>query len=197
MRSLFGTLKSRRVLFTNPAAPLTGRRIQPPPVLPVDDGLRARLLGLLHDPAERLMVLLAGVHALQPSDISALTLDDANPAAGTLFAGGRVRPLDKLTAWHLRAWLQARHARWPATANPHLLINRSTGGGTSPVSRSYIQATVRKTGITAQDLRADRLLGQAQASGGDPLQLTHLFGISDPTAIRYCAETGIPSQDMR
>jgi integrase len=195
MRSLFGTLKSDRVLFTNPAAPLTGRRVQPSPVLPVDDGLRARLLSLLHDPAERLIVLLAGVHALRPSDISALTLDDVNPAAGTLFAGGRARPLDRLTARQLRAWLQARHARWPATANPHLLINRSTGGGTSPVSRSYIQATVRKAGITAQDLRADRLLGQAQASGGDPLQLIHLFGISDPTAIRYCAEIGIPAQE--
>jgi integrase len=142
-------------------------------------------------------VLLAGVHALRPSDIRALTLDNADPAAGTLHLGGRTRPLDQLTAEHLRAWLHARRTRWPATANPHLLINRSTGGGTSPVSRSYIQATVRKTGITAQDLRADRLLGQAQASGGDPLQLTHLFGISDPTAIRYCAETGIPSQDMR
>ena len=66
MRSLFGTLKARRVLFTNPAAPLTGRQVQPPPVLPLDDGLRARLLGRLHDPAERLIVLLAGVHALRP-----------------------------------------------------------------------------------------------------------------------------------
>ena len=50
-------------------------------------------------------------------------------------------------------------ARWPATANPHLLINQSTGGGTRPVRRSYIQATVRKVEITAQELRADRLLG--------------------------------------
>ena len=49
---------------------------------------------------------------------------------------------------------------------------------------------MRRLGITAQDLRADRLLAEAQASGGDPLQLTHLFGISDPTAIRYCAELG-------
>jgi hypothetical protein len=90
----------------------------------------------------------------------------------------------------LSAWLQARHARWPATANPHLLINRSTGGGTGPVRRSYIQATVRKVEITARDLRADRLLAEAQASGGDPLRLAHLFGISDPTAIRYCADAG-------
>jgi integrase len=188
MRSLFSTLKSHRVLFTNPAAPLTGRQIQPPPVLPVDDRMRARLLGLLNDPAEQLIVLLAGVHALRPSDISALTLDDANPAAATLFAGGRARPLDRLTYGYLRAWLQARHARWPATANPHLLINRSTAGGTSPVSRSYIQATVGKAGITAQDLRADRFHDEAESSGGDPLRLTHLFGISDATAIRYCAE---------
>jgi integrase len=188
MRSLFSALKARRVLFTNPAAPLTGRRVQPPPVLPVDDGMRARLLGLLHNPAERLIVLLAGVHALRPADICALTLDDVNPAAGTLVVVGRARPLDRLTTGHLHAWLQARHARWPATANQHLLINRSTGGGTGPVRRSYIQAAMRRLGITAQELRADRLLAEAQASGGDPLKLTHLFGISDPIAIRYCAE---------
>ena len=55
---------------------------------------------------------------------------------------------------------------------------------------SYIHAAVRGLDITAQDLRADRLLAEAQASGGDPLQLTRLFGISDPTAIRYCADVG-------
>jgi len=182
------------MLFTNPAAPLTGRRIQPPPVLPLDDGLRAGLLGRLPGPAERLIVLLAGVHALRPADICALTLDGIDLAAGTLLAGGHVCPLDRLTAGQLRAWLQARHARWPATANPHLLINLSTAGGLQPVNRGYIHAAVRGLGITAQDLRADRLHDEAQASGGDPLRLAHLFGISDPTAIRYCAEIGVPGQ---
>jgi hypothetical protein len=71
-----------------------------------------------------------------------------------------------------------------------LLINCSTAGGSKPVSRGYIQETARRAGITAAGLRADRLLAEAHASGGDPLQLTHLFGISDPTAIRYCTETG-------
>jgi integrase len=184
MRSLFGTLKARRMLFTNPAAPLTGRRIQPPPVLPLDDGLRAGLLGRLHSPAERLIVLLAGVHALRPAGICALTLDDINLAAGTLIAGGRVRPLDRLTAGQLRAWLAARHARWPATANPHLLINLSTAGGLEPVNRGYIHAAVHGLGITAQDLRAGRLHDEAQASGGDPLRLAHLFGISDAHRVR-------------
>ena len=194
MRSLFGALKARRVLFTNPAAPLTGRRIQPPPVLPLDDGLRAGLLGRLHGPADRLIVLLAAIHALRPAYICALTLDDVNLAAGTLLVSGRVRPLDRLTAGHLRAWLQARYARWPATANPHLLINQSTAGGLEPAGRSYVQAAVRRVGITAQDLRADRLHDEAQASGGDPLRLAHLFGISDQAAIRYCAESGTLDQ---
>jgi hypothetical protein len=49
-------------------------------------------------------------------------------------------------------------------------------------------------GITAQRLRADRLHAEAQANGGDPLQLTHLFGVSDQAAIRYCAELGPPGQ---
>ena len=139
---------------------------------------------------------LAGVHALRPAGICALTLDDVNLAAGTLLAGGRVRPLDRLTAGQLRTWLQARHARWPATANPYLLINLSTAGGLEPVNRGYIHAAVHALGITAQDLRADRLHDEAQASGGDPLRLAHLFGISDQAAIRYCAElTQLPVTD--
>jgi hypothetical protein len=153
MRSLFTTLKARRVLFSNPAAPLTGRAVQPPPVLPLDDTLRARLLGSLAEPGQRLIVLLAGVHALRPSQICALTLDAADPAASALLISGRARPLDRLTAGHLRAWLQARHQRWPATANPHLLINRSTAGGVKPVSRGYVQDTVRRAGIRRRAAR--------------------------------------------
>lgn len=157
-------------------------------MLPLDDTRRARLLGDLDEPAGRLIVLLAGVHALRPSQICSLTLDTVGPATDTLRINGRARPLDQLTAGHLRAWLQARSARWPATANPHLLINRSTAGGLKAVGRSYVQATVRRAGITAAGLRADRLLSEAHAGDGDPLRLTHLFGISDPTAIRYCTE---------
>ncbi len=51
-----------------------------------------------------------------------------------------------------------------------------------------MQDTFRRAGLTAAGLRADRLPDEARASGGDPLRLTHLFGISDPTAIRSCAE---------
>jgi hypothetical protein len=91
-------------------------------------------------------------------------------AAAALLVGGRTWRLDRLTIEHLRACLQDRRTRWPASANPYLLINRSTAGGVKPVSRSYIQETGRRVGITAQDLRADRFLGEAPASGDDPLK---------------------------
>jgi integrase len=197
MRSLFGTLKARRVVFANPAAPLTGRRVQPPPVLPLDDSQRARLLGRLPDPASRLIVLLAGVHALRTSDIRALALDDVGPAAATLLAAGLTRPLDQLTTGQLRAWLQARHGRWPATANPHLLVNQSTAGGTGPVSRGLHPARRPQARDHPAEPARRPVPRRSPGRRRGPLQLTRLFGISDPTAIRYCAEAGIPGQDMR
>jgi hypothetical protein len=38
--------------------------------------------------------------------------------------------------------------------------------------------------VTAQTVRADRLLAEFRVSGDGPIQLTRLFGISDPTAIQ-------------
>lgn len=52
------------------------------------------------------------------------------------------------------------------------------------------QLTASSGWITAADLRVGRLRGEVHASSGDPLRLTRLFGISDPAAIRYCAEFG-------
>ena len=188
MRSLFKTLKTRRVSFTNPTAGLELHRQPPPPALALDPTRRAGLLDQLHRPDQRLIVLLAGVHALRPHQIRVLALDDVDLTAGTLVAGGRRRRLDALTLAELRAWLELRRARWPASANPYLLVNQSTAGGLTPVTRGYVQQVFARLGLTAQDLRADRLLAEVQATGGDPLKLTEFFGISDPTAIRYCLE---------
>jgi integrase len=188
MRSLFKTLKTRRVSFTNPTAGLELHRQPPPPALTLDPTRRAGLLDQLHRPDQRLIVLLAGVHALRPHQIRVLALDDVDLTAGTLVVGGRRRRLDALTLAELGAWLKLRRARWPASANPYLLVNQSTAGGLTPVTRGYVQQVFAQLGLTAQDLRADRLLAEVQATGGDPLKLTEFFGISDPTAIRYCLE---------
>jgi integrase len=192
MRSLFKTLKTRRVLFTNPTAGLELHREPPPPALGLDPARRAGLLEQLHRPDRRLILLLAGVHALRPHQIRVLTLDDVDLVAGTLLVGGRSRRLDALTLAELHAWLELRRARWPASANPYLLVNQSTAGGLTPVTRSYVQTVFQRLRTTAEDLRVDRLLAEVQATGGDPLKLTRLFGITDTTAIRYCLELGPP-----
>jgi integrase len=188
MRSLFKVLKTRRVIFTNPTAGLELHREPTPPALGLDPARRAGLLDQLHRPDWRLIVLLAGVHALRPHQIRVLTLDDVDLAAGTLRGGGRSRRLDALTLAELRAWMEVRRARWPGSANPYLLVNQSTAGGLTPVTRGYVQEVFQRLGLTAEHLRVDRLLAEVHATGGDPLKLSRLFGITDTTAIRYCAE---------
>jgi site-specific recombinase XerC len=192
LRSLFRTLKARRLVFTDPTAGLAAPREPPPLALGLDPVTRAGLLGQLHRPDQRLILLLAGVHALRPTQIRLLTLDAVDLAAGTMRVAGRPRRLDGLTLQALRGWLELRRVRWPASANPYLLVNQSTAGGLTPVTRGYIQEVFGRLDITAEDLRVDRLLAEVQATGGDPLTLTLLFGISDPTAIRYCAELDPP-----
>ncbi|HZD69998.1 MAG TPA: hypothetical protein VFA45_14160 [Actinomycetes bacterium] len=135
-------------------------------------------------------MLLAGVHALRPHQIRVLALDDVDPAAGRLRTGDQPRRLDALTLEELRAWLELRRARWPGSANPYLLVNQSTANGASPVTRGWVQEVFGRLDLTTEDLRVDRLLAEVQASGGDPLTLTRLFGITDTTAIRYCLELG-------
>ncbi len=63
-------------------------------------------------------------------------------AAAALLVGGRTWRLDWLTIEHLRACLQDRRTRWPASADPCLLINRSTAAASSPSAG----ATARKPG---------------------------------------------------
>jgi hypothetical protein len=190
LRSLFGTLKARRLAFTNPTAGLAAPGAPPPLTLELDPVRRAGLLGHLDRPDQQLIVLLTGVHALRPHQIRVLALDDVDLAAGTLRMAGRPRRLDGLTRQALGGWLELRRVRWPVSANPYLLVNQSTAGGLTPVTRGYIQEVFGRLGLTAEELRVDRLLAEAQDSGGDPLTLTLLFGLSDPTAIRYCAELG-------
>ena len=131
LRSLFGFCLSAGVTFSNPALGIkvsrrpSGTVLQPLGQDDIDNAVAAAAT-----PAARLIVALAGVHAARSSTICALLLSDADRGSGRLLLGGRPRPLDDLTARLLRTWLEARRARWPGTANPHLLINAQTALGT-------------------------------------------------------------------
>ena len=187
LRSLFGFCLSAGVVFRNPARGIkVGRRpsatvLQPLSQDDIDDAVAAATT-----PAARLIVALAGVHAARSSTICALLLADADPGSGRLLPGGR-RPLDDLTARLLRAWLEARRARWPGTANPHLLINAQTALGTGPASRTWVNSALRGHAVTVEALRVDRQLEEAMATGADPLHLAATFGLDPGTAVRYAS----------
>ena len=188
LRSLFGFCLSAGVVFRNPARGVkVGRRpsftvLQPLGQDDIDDAVAAAAT-----PAARLIVALAGVHAARSSTICALLLSDADPGSGRLLLGGRTRPLDDLTAHLLRTWLEARHARWPGTANPHLLINAQTALSTGPASRTWACSALRGHAATIEALRVDRQLEEAIATGADPLHLAATFGLDPGTAVRYAS----------
>jgi integrase len=187
MRSLFKTLKAQRIIFNNPTTRLHGRTSHPAPPIGLNPTDRARLLQRTEQPAEQLMVLLAGVHALRAGQIATLRLADIDIASRKIRVTP-VRHLDTLTLAYLTAWLEYRRQRWPRTANPYLLVNRQTAGGVDHVATGFVTLAFRKLGHTSQQLRVDRFLAEVDNTGGDPIQLIRLFGLSDPTALRYCAE---------
>jgi len=81
------------------------------------------------------------MHAARRKAIRELLLDDVDLGNRRLTIGGRVRPIDELTRQILLEWLSYRSARWPGTANPHLLINQMSANGTGPVSTIYFAKT--------------------------------------------------------
>jgi integrase len=193
MRSLFKTLKAQRVIFVNPTAYLSGKNSYlPGSPIGLKQAQRARLLQRSEQPADQLMVLLAGVHALRAGQIATLRLDDVDITSRTL----RVKPtrrLDRLTFTYLTAWLEYRRQRWPRTANPYLLVNRQSAGGVQHVAVGFVTRAFRKLGHTSHQLRVDRLLEEAHNTGGDPIRLIRMFGLSDPTALHYCADAITPT----
>jgi hypothetical protein len=184
LRSLFAALKSQRMIFTDPTRRVRPGRFPRRPVLGMDDASRAGLLAGTTRADHRLVLLLAGVHALSRADITALRVEEVDLPSRRLLVRGRRVALDGLTSRHLQAWLEERRTRWPSTANPHLLITGKSAYGLAPVSTRYF----RGLPTPPSRLRADRLLAAAADGNGDPLTLVRLFGVSADTAVRYCTE---------
>ncbi|MFI9155423.1 hypothetical protein [Streptomyces sp. NPDC053367] len=80
----------------------------------------------------------------------------------------------------LEKYRECRAKRWPRTANPHLFISQTTACGTGRVSHVWINDTL---GMPARRLREDRLLHEAEATGGDPRRICDLFGLSVGAAL--------------
>ncbi|MFE2094435.1 hypothetical protein [Streptomyces sp. NPDC059460] len=129
------------------------------------------------------------VHALNGEEIRALLLTNVDLAHGTLTIRRGIRRrvvrLEPFTHQLIADWLTERHARWPASTNPHLLVTGRTALSTTaaPPDVTTIRGVFPK-GMSLDVLRQDRILDEARSSV-DPPRLMRLFGISDSTAMRY------------
>jgi integrase len=185
LRSLFAWAHKNSVVFRNPTSRIrVGDRVSKL-IQPLSPEQVAHPVEAATDPAGRLIVALAAVHAARTGAIRALRLDDVDLGNRRLTIAGRVRPLDDLTHQLLVEWLQHRRGRWPNTANPHLIINQMSAVKTSPVSTFSFRKTLRGQPATLERLRVDRQLEEALTHGPDPLHLAAVFGLDDKTAIRY------------
>ena len=185
LRSIFRALKQERLIFANPCAGISVTRSPALPAgLPQDQV--AGLLDRASGPMARLA--LVAIHALRPDELRAFELANLDLARARLTVRRTARThiihLDAATMDCADAWLHDRHDRWPRTANPHLFVSRVTATDTVPVSYQYISRCFAPAGITASQLREDRILDEARHTA-DPVWLMRLFGISDDTAMKY------------
>lgn len=91
--------------------------------------------------------------------------------------------------WHQLFFNISFHS-WPLTANPHLFINQQNATRTSAAQADWI---TKRLGISAQAIREDRILDEAQATRGDVRRLIALFGLSVEGAQRYTATVSHPA----
>jgi hypothetical protein len=120
LRSIFRLLKAHKVVFVNPTTHIPG--VKPPGRVPLAtpvEHIRHALVS--DDPTRAAIAALVAFHALASHELRDLRLADVHD--GRLHLPERSVPLAQPVRARLRAYLDYRAERWPATANPHLFIH--------------------------------------------------------------------------
>jgi site-specific recombinase XerD len=181
LKSIFRLLKARKIIFVDPTSRIkTGEHEQRTP-LPLDPQLVAARLHS-NNPATNVIVALIAFHGLRLQQLQRLQLISIHD--GKLTIDGRTIPLAQPVRYRLAAYLTDRNSRWPEALNPHLFINGSTWRTNQPASPRYFHLAIGP-GLTPRQLREDRILNEATATGGDIRALTDLFGLSINASTRY------------
>jgi hypothetical protein len=189
LRSLFRALKQERLIFRDPTRGISVSAVVRLPVPIATDRLRG-LIDRAGGPMAQLAVALVAIHGLGKRETPQLLMADLDLPGGSLLIRRGLTwhtvYLDELTHTLAIAWLRERHRRWPATANPHLLISQQTAAMDTlpPISSMVMTDIFRPLGLTPSRLRQDRILDEARHTA-DPVHLMRVFGISAATAMKY------------
>jgi len=181
LRSIFTTLKRRKVIFTNPMARIKVGNHERRTPLPGDPDLLRRALNA-DDTTGRLLAALLIFHGLRPLEVRTLHLTDIHD--GQLHLADRTIPLAQPVRAALADYLDERHRRWPASINPHLFIHNLNAGGTHAASTGWVTARV---GTSAHKLRQARIVDEVLATDGDLRRICDFFGVTMNTAEHYAS----------
>jgi len=188
LKSIFRLLKARKMVFTDPTARITTGRHQTRQPLPVDlTALRQALAS--SNPAHAAVAALIAFHGLRTSQVQLLRLTDIRDRV--LHIDDRAIPLAEPVQQALAAWLDYRRNRWPSTNNAYLFVTTRTASSDGPTSRRWIWDATGP-GLSATDIRQDRILDEAQATKDDVRRLADLFGLSIAAGNRYAATVEHP-----
>lgn len=179
LRHILRPLKNRRIIFTDSTARIYCGMPTPTIPVPVEVGALRKVLHDREVPRAALAAL-AIFHALTSGQLRSLKTTDLRD--GRLFLPNQTVLLADPVRTRLTAYLDYRNHRWPRTANPHLFVSQTTGCGVEPVSHVWINDVL---GMPTSRLREDRLLHEAEATGGDPRRICDLFGLTVGAALRY------------
>lgn len=190
LRRFFAWARSRRLVLTDPTRPLTLGR-QPAfnsAVLDVatQRELFRRWTSGTTPAQERVIGLLALLHAATNAQIRAITLPDLDSHQQTLTLTGRPfpTPIDLATWAALDACRREREAT--GTLNPHLLVSRVTRSRDTTADGSYITRVLSRAGTTPSACRQTRV---AQLVTDLDIKLTAtVLGMNDTGLVRYLAE---------
>ena len=187
LRSIFRILKGRKLVFINPTARIHSPQPESPGPAPVQlDKLRQDLNS--DAPTTAALAALLAFHAVRIWQLRELLLTDLHD--GRLHIGDQVVPLAPPVRRRLAAYLDYRQRSWPTAINPHLFIHTRSWDTTRAVTPWWVR---HQLGISGQQIRFDRILDEAHATGGDIRRLIDLFGLSFDTANRYAITVNRPA----
>ncbi len=205
LRHFFTWARASKLVLTDPTRGLTAREDRgfrgPTAPLALQQQLFRRWTtsDRVH-PHEALTGLLTLIHAASSAELRGLAITDIHPGRRTIRLGHRPHPtpLDPAT-WaaieRCLAYCGQHH-----TANPHLLVTRTTRATRAPAPEGYPRYVLRSAGVTPRLLRCTRLAQLTTST--DPRLISAAVGIQASTAIRYLAghvddirlETTLPRQ---
>lgn len=186
LRSIFGTLKAHKVIFVNPMSRIQVGNFARTIPLPGDTDRLRKALNSSDPPCAALAALLV-FHGLRPAELRDLQLTDVHD--GRLFFADRTVLLADPVKARLASYLDDRHRRWPNSINPHFFIHNWSAGTIGPTRPYWVNG---RLGMSAQAIRQDRMVDEAQATGGDLRRMADFFGVTIDTAAHYASMLNHP-----